>query len=273
VIIHTCPDITAFQAVRPLLITLRPLSDVPPRVFTEGYARRQELAMATAIAAPNDPAAPHELVEGVVLDDRRTSLIDRYADIPSVSSLAASRPRVLLPGPPPAVGAFPGHPSVARASYGGSILLGGLTRRDSMLGSLFPPLFGLDSLFIGGTPPLPLGSRDNTIQSSPFSMGGPPFCRCAVQGLLVHSTGGSLQALPCITLSGTSMDFPRHLILMGESHMQTAFLLWCTAVSHMTFLSMGFPMCRHQLGRTRVSQVRRCILWHMTTYVHPRPWM
>ncbi len=41
-------------------------------------------------------------------------------DIPSVSLLTASWPRVLPPGPPHAVGTVPGHPSVARASYDGS---------------------------------------------------------------------------------------------------------------------------------------------------------
>ncbi len=96
VIIHTCLDITAFQAVSWLRITLRPLSNPPPRVFTKGYARLQELAMAMAIAAPNDPAVPHKHIEGIVLDDCCTSLIDRYADIPLVSSLTASWPLVLL---------------------------------------------------------------------------------------------------------------------------------------------------------------------------------
>jgi hypothetical protein len=161
----------------------------------------------------------------------------------------------------PAILQLPGGPMVV------PILLVGLTQRDStFLGSLFPSLFGLDSLFIGGTPPVPSGLRDNTFRSSPFSMGGPLSCQCNVQGLLA-------QALPRITLLGTSMDFPRHLVFMGGSHMQTAFLLWCTAVSHMTLLSTGFPMCRHQLGCTRVSQVHRCVLWHMTTYVCPRPRM
>ncbi len=212
VIIHTCPDIAAFQAARPLRITLCPLSNLPPCVFTKGYARIQELAMAMAIAAPNDPPAPHKDVEGIILDNLCTSLIDRYVEIPLVLLLAASRPPVLLPGPLPAVGAFPGHPSVARASYGGSNpLLVGLTQRDSMLGSCFSPLFLLDSPFIGGTPPIPSGLRDNTILSSPFGMEGPLSCQCNVQGLLA-------QTLPRITLPGTSMDLLHHLVLMGGSH-------------------------------------------------------
>ncbi len=48
VMIHTYPDFTAFQAVRPLRITLRPLSNLPLCVFAEGYASLQEVAMATA---------------------------------------------------------------------------------------------------------------------------------------------------------------------------------------------------------------------------------
>jgi hypothetical protein len=120
VIIHTCPYIAAFQAVCPLSITLRPLSYLPPRLFTKGYARLQELAIAVAIAAPDDPPAPHKGIKGIVLDDLCTSLFNSYADIPSVSLLAASQPPVLPPSPLPVVGASPGHPSVARASYGGS---------------------------------------------------------------------------------------------------------------------------------------------------------
>ncbi len=68
VIIHTCPDFTAFQARHPLCITIRPLSDLPLHVFTKGYARLQELAIATDIAAPDDPPASHECVEDIVLD-------------------------------------------------------------------------------------------------------------------------------------------------------------------------------------------------------------
>ncbi len=60
VIIHTCPDSTTFQAVCPLRITLRPLSNLPLCVFAEGYAKLQELAMATAIATPKDPPESHE---------------------------------------------------------------------------------------------------------------------------------------------------------------------------------------------------------------------
>jgi hypothetical protein len=120
VILHTCPDFTAFQAVHPLRITLCPLSNLPLCVFSEGYARLQELAMATAITAPKDPPASHKCTKGVVLDNRCASLINHYMDIPFVSSLAVSRPPDLLPGPPLAVGAFPGHPSVARTSYDGS---------------------------------------------------------------------------------------------------------------------------------------------------------
>jgi hypothetical protein len=76
--------------------------------------------MATAIAAPKDPPASHKRAKGIVLDDCCTSLINCYADIPSVSLLAVSWAPDLMPGPPPAGGAFPSHPSVARASYNGS---------------------------------------------------------------------------------------------------------------------------------------------------------
>jgi hypothetical protein len=52
--------------------------------------------------------------------DVRTSLINRHVDTTLVSLLAVSQPPDLLPGPPPVVGSFPSHPSVARASYDGS---------------------------------------------------------------------------------------------------------------------------------------------------------
>jgi hypothetical protein len=118
VIVHACPDISAFQAAHLFAITLCPLGNLPPHVFTKGYARLQELAIAVAVAALEFPPAP---TEGIALDDLCTSLINCYVDIPSsVSLLVVSWPPVQPSGPTPAVGAFPGLLSVAGASYGGS---------------------------------------------------------------------------------------------------------------------------------------------------------
>jgi hypothetical protein len=92
VIVHACPDITTFQAAHPFAITLCPLGNLPPRVFTKGYARLQDLSIAAAVAAPEFPPAP---TKGVALDNLCTSLIYCYVDIPSlVPLLAASWPPV-----------------------------------------------------------------------------------------------------------------------------------------------------------------------------------
>jgi hypothetical protein len=84
VIVHTCLDIAAFQAMHPFAIMLCPLGNLPPRVFTKGYARLQELAIAAAVTAPEFPPAP---TKGIALDNLCTSLINCYADIPTLVAL------------------------------------------------------------------------------------------------------------------------------------------------------------------------------------------
>jgi hypothetical protein len=56
VAIHDCPDISAFQAVRPFGLVLRPLANLPSRVFVEGSKALQALALA-ATPVPAAPAA------------------------------------------------------------------------------------------------------------------------------------------------------------------------------------------------------------------------
>jgi hypothetical protein len=109
VVVHECPDIAAFQAARPLGLALHPLANFPPCVFTEGYETLQALALAaTAVLAA--PAAGTATNAGGVFP---SSLIDTYADIPSVLLLPRSFPEVGPPGPPSCAGASYGssHPS------------------------------------------------------------------------------------------------------------------------------------------------------------------
>jgi hypothetical protein len=109
VVVHECLDIAAFQAACPFGLALHPLPNLPPRVFTKGYETLQALALA-ATAVPAAPAAGTATDVGGVFP---SSLIDRYADIPSVLSLARSFPEVGPPGPPSHAGASYGssHPS------------------------------------------------------------------------------------------------------------------------------------------------------------------
>jgi hypothetical protein len=65
VIIFDCPDVTAFQAVHPSGASFNSIAALPPCVFTEEYARLQELALAaiavaTVVAVAND--APNNVV-------------------------------------------------------------------------------------------------------------------------------------------------------------------------------------------------------------------
>ena len=112
-----CPDIAAFQAIRPPRVSFTSLADLPPRVFTEGYAILQELALA-AIAGDltvNMPDAPPDnVVQGVAA----TSLHERYATIPLVSSLGPSQ--LAVAGHPPS-GSLPSGPP--------SFIVRGVSRR------------------------------------------------------------------------------------------------------------------------------------------------
>jgi hypothetical protein len=109
VVVHQCPDIAAFQSARPFSLALCPLPSLPPRVFTEGYKTLQVLAL-PATAVPAAPAAGAATNAGGVFP---SSLINCYADNPSVLLLAQSVPEVGPPGPLRHAGAFYGssHPS------------------------------------------------------------------------------------------------------------------------------------------------------------------
>jgi hypothetical protein len=106
VAVHDCLDIAAFQAARPFGMALRPLANLPSRDFVEGSKALQALAL-VATPVPTVPAAGAPQEGGGLFP---SSLMNCYADIPSVSRLARS-----LPG-----GGPPGPTSLAGASYGSS---------------------------------------------------------------------------------------------------------------------------------------------------------
>jgi hypothetical protein len=109
IVVHECPNIAAFQAACPFSLALRPLANLPPCVFTKGYETLQALALA-ATAMPAAPATGTATNVGGVFP---STLINCYADIPLVLSLARSFPEVGLPGSPSCAGASYGssHPS------------------------------------------------------------------------------------------------------------------------------------------------------------------
>jgi hypothetical protein len=92
IVVQECPDIAAFQAAHPFGLTLCPLANLPPCVFTKGYETLQALAL-TATAMPAAPTAGAATNAGGVF---LSSLIDHYADIPSVLLLAQSSSEVVL---------------------------------------------------------------------------------------------------------------------------------------------------------------------------------
>jgi hypothetical protein len=108
VAVHNCPDIAAFQAACLFGQALCPLANLPSCIFSKGYEALQALALAaTPVLAAPAAGAPQE--GGGLFP---SSLMNCYADIPSVSRLARS-----LPG-----GGPPGPTSLAGASYGSSHL-------------------------------------------------------------------------------------------------------------------------------------------------------
>ncbi len=109
VVVHECPDITAFQAACTFGLALCPLANLPPCVFTKGYEALQALAL-SATAVPVAPAAGAATNAGGVFP---SSLIDCYADNPFVLLLTRSLPEFGLPGPLSHAGASYGssHPS------------------------------------------------------------------------------------------------------------------------------------------------------------------
>jgi hypothetical protein len=104
--VHDCPNIAAFQAAHPFSLALSPLANLPSCVFVEGSKVLQALALA-ATPVPAAPAAGAPQEGGGLFP---SSLMDCYADIPLVPSLAQS-----LPG-----GGPPGPTSLAGATYGSS---------------------------------------------------------------------------------------------------------------------------------------------------------
>ncbi len=109
VVAHECQGIGAFQAARSFGLALHPIANLPPCVFTKGYATLQVLVLATT-AVPAVPAAGTATDAGGVF---LSSLIDCYADISLVLLLARSFPEVGPLGPPFHAGASYGssHPS------------------------------------------------------------------------------------------------------------------------------------------------------------------
>ena len=192
ILVLNCPDITEFQAARESGATLHPLNGLPPCVFTEGYKKLQESAIAVArIAAakpeavePADPAVPEEHVAF------RTPLFECYTDIPLVSLYVHSKAPSLKQGPLLFVGTTVSHPPMLANAPVGLPPVGApvslppfgaglsnhhvnLTLKDSSFRRLFHPPFWLASHIMGGTLPNCLITMVNLSWSLPFGMGGP----------------------------------------------------------------------------------------------------
>jgi hypothetical protein len=110
VVVHECPDISAFQAAHPFGLALPSLSNLPPCDFTEGYETLQALGLA-ATAVHAAPAAGTATNAGGAFP---SSLINCYADIPLVLLLARSFPEVGPPGPSSRAGSSYGSPHPSR---------------------------------------------------------------------------------------------------------------------------------------------------------------
>ncbi len=128
------------------------LAALPPWVFTEGYARLQEFALA-AFAATMVVAVANDAPAVVAWEGFATSLFKRYAKFPLVSSLGPLRATDLPVGPPSgsssAASLPPGPPSFVRTSVGR------------------PPVFGYA--------PLGLLPGVGTSRAAGFPAGPPPF--------------------------------------------------------------------------------------------------
>jgi hypothetical protein len=108
VAVHNCPDIAAFQAACLFGQALCPLANLPSCIFSKGYEALQALALAaTPVLAAPAAGAPQEGGRLFL-----SSLMDCYANIPSVLLLVRSLPRGGPPGPTSLVGASYGssHP-------------------------------------------------------------------------------------------------------------------------------------------------------------------
>jgi hypothetical protein len=318
VIVLACPDIAAFQAAHPSGASFNSLATLPPWVFTEGYTRLQEFALA-AIAVATVVAVANDAPVVVAREGFATSLFERNAKFPSVYLLGPSRAVDLPVGPP------------SGPSSAASLLPGPLSFVGTSVGR--PPVFGYA--------PIGLIPGVGTLRAAGFPAGPPPFTNAPVSllpgvgiapsdpsrqpdpdgvdvpsllasslcvhpshyggysSLLLHHDGwydpvsplwegplfhwlfvvmgGFLQIFKGTPLLGSStgntiMGGFRILWIMPLTCIpRIVSLKWCTVV--MSHLITGFLMCRHWLGRTRISQVRRLFLWPMRTYVYPRPQM
>jgi hypothetical protein len=316
VIVLDCPDIGAFQAACPSGALFNSFAALPPQVFTEGYARLQELALAT-IAAAMAVVVANDAPNDAIWEGFATSLFKCYAKFPSVSLLGPlratdfpvsppsgpSRATSLPPGPPSFVGTSVGRPPVfGYAPVGllpgvGNLRATGLPASPPPFGNApigllpgvgispsdlsrwpdpdtllpcWPHLFKLISHIMGGTLPAHSITMVGTIRSHPLAMGGPLFHQ------LLVVMGGFLQIFKGAPLLGFSKGitimggFPILWIVSLKCIPWIVSLKWCTVV--MSHLVKGFLMCRHRLGRTRVSRVRQLFRWPMRTYVCPWPW-
>ena len=80
----------------------------------------QQLAIAMAITAPDEPMVPAGDVIGNGARAFPSSLLDCYADIPLMLLLVISQLGGQPSGPPLVVGSSCGPPSIVSALYGGS---------------------------------------------------------------------------------------------------------------------------------------------------------
>jgi hypothetical protein len=160
VIVLACPDIATFQAARPSGASFNSLATLPPWVFTEGYGRLQEFALA-AIAATTVVAVTNNALVIVAWEGFATSLFECYAKFPLVSLLGPLRAADSPVGPPSGLSSAaslpPGPPSFLGTSVGR------------------PPVFGYA--------PVCLLPEVGPLRAAGFLAGPPPFGNAPV-GLL-----------------------------------------------------------------------------------------
>jgi hypothetical protein len=86
-----------FQVARASGAMLHPLNNLPPHVFTDGYIKLQELAIAAAQIATTKPEVvmPAKPVVSEECISFRTSLFECYAGILLVPSFAHSKAPIL----------------------------------------------------------------------------------------------------------------------------------------------------------------------------------
>jgi hypothetical protein len=308
VIALDCPVIAAFQVVRPSGALFNSIAALPPQVFTEGYVRLQELALA-AIAAATVVAVANDAPNDVVWEGFATSLFERYAEFLLVSLLGPSRAADLLVGPPSgpsrAASLLPGPPSFVGTSigrlpvfsYAPVGLLPGVGNSRAVGLPAGPPPFG--DAPVGLLPGVGITPSDPSRWPDPDGVDVPASLASSLQVNQSHYGGYSSHLFhhnglkdpvspfamgeplfhrPLVVMGGFLQIF-KGAPLLGSSKGITIMggfrilwivsLKWCMVV--MSHLVKGFLMCRHWLGCTRISRVRWLFLWPMRTYVCPRP--